>query len=100
MNPGVASLCSREQTVWNQTKSSAYKGFLWGWSFSGQRFTDGGLVGFEVLSLVSSETVEFSSQGLVGFCGKLRDWWVVLLRTWWFVVVCFVLHSLFPASCP
>ena len=57
-------------------------------------------MGFEVLSLVSSETVEFSSQGLVDFCGKLRDWWVVLLRTWWFVVVCFVLHSLFPASCP
>lgn len=33
------------------------------------------------------ELVDFVARGLVGFCGKLRDWWVFLPREWWILLL-------------
>jgi hypothetical protein len=51
---GIAALCSWQWAAGSWTKDRTYRGFVRGWSFSGQRFPGWGLMGFQVLSLGSS----------------------------------------------
>lgn len=59
-------LCSQKWAAGNWIKGRPSLGFLKGQSFSGQRFPDWGLMGFQAPSLGSSEIDGFSCSGIGG----------------------------------